>query len=55
MVMLALFVFLVMKALASVSEDHRLILLSHSLDVVILPLLFVFSFTVIDVALRILL
>jgi hypothetical protein len=51
---LTLLVFLVMKELATLSKHPRLTFLGQRSDVAILPLLFVFSFIVIDKVLHIL-
>lgn len=50
---LTLLVFLVMKELATLSKHPGLSLLGQRLDVAIVPLLFVFSFIVIDKVLHI--
>lgn len=52
---LTLLVLLVVKELLTTSNDDRLTLFGHRLDVAIVPLLFVFSFIVIDEVLHILL
>jgi len=51
---LTLIVFLVMKELATLSKHPRLTLLGQRSDVAIVPLLFVFSFIVVDKVLHIL-